>query len=116
MTTRTTTELATNVLLHLGIIPSGATPAAVDSNYVVARYLDLYEELRDDGMAYWTSTAIPRVVFEPLTQLMALTVSTPFGFDVTPQALEDGIAIFKRRLRRHTHKRSAEISVEVDDF
>lgn len=118
MATRTPTELAANVLLHLGVVASDATPSAADSSYVIKRYQDLYEELADpdEHIVYWDQDAIPRVVFEPLTQLVALTVSTPFGFPVTPQQLEAGIEIFKRRLRRHTHKRPAELPVEVDDF
>ena len=118
MATRTPTELANNVLLHLGVVASDATPSAADSSYVIKRYQDLYEELADpdEQIAYWDQDEIPRVVFESLTQLVALTVSNPFGFPVSPQQLEAGIEIFKRRLRRHTHKRPAELPVEVEDF
>lgn len=117
-TTRTPSELATNVLLDLGIIPGDATPAAADSNYVIKRYEDLYEELADpeEQIVYWPLGEIPRAVFEPLTQIVSLTVAKAFGFPQTPQQLEQGMDVFKRRLRRHTHKRSAETAVGFEDF
>lgn len=117
-TTRTPSELATNVLLDLGVIDSHAAPAAADTNYVIKRYQDLFEELADpdEQIVYWELSDIPRAVFEPLTQLMSLTVAKAFGFPQTPQQLEQGMEIFKRRLRRHTHKRPAELPVEVEDY
>jgi len=44
-TTRTELELATNVLLHLNIISAEETPAPTDSNYVINRYRDLFNEM-----------------------------------------------------------------------
>ena len=116
MANRTTTQLARNVLLHLGVVAAEDQPSAADLQFVTDRYTDIHAELTGDGMAYWPVSAIPANVFEPLTQLVALSVSGPFGKMVAPRALEDGMDIFKRRLRRRTHTRPAELPVEFEDF
>jgi hypothetical protein len=116
MTTRTPTELAKNVLLHLNICDAQSSPSAADNDYLIARYRDIYEELSEDHIAYWPADEIPRVVFEPLTQYMALCVSKPFGVSVAASEMEEGLRIFRRRLRRHTHRRSAELPATFEDF
>lgn len=117
MTTRTPLELARNVLLHLGKMDATGTPDAADSTYIMARYEDMHAELLDEGIGYWPVDLIPAVIFEPLTHYVGLSVSKAFGGrEMSIAEMEDGLAQCKRRIRRHAHKRSAELPVERELF
>ena len=116
MTTRTKTELAQNVGLHLNLIDAEGSLESRDHDYIVKRYLDLWAEFEDDKMAYWDADAIPAVVFEALTQIMALSVGPAFGRRVTVRDLDDGLNTFRRRIRRHTRVRSADLPAETESF
>lgn len=116
MTTRTKVELGTNVMRALGLVNAGESPSAADLSYVSGRYEDLLAELVDDDLAYWSSDAIPSVIFEPLTQLVALSVGEAFGLPAMVENLEEGRRVLKRRLRRHTSKKSSGVAIEFEDF
>lgn len=121
-TTRTELELATNVLLHLNIIAAEETPAPTDSNYVINRYRDLFNEMSLNEETYWTVTAVPAEIFEPLTQMVAMIVEKPFGKAAAMQpaeyavSLDEGLRVMRRRLRRTVNTRSAETSTHFEDF
>lgn len=121
-TTRTDLELATNVLLHLNVIAAEETPAPSDSNYVIKRYNDLFNEMASNDETYWTIDAVPSEIFEPITQMVALIVEKPFG-KAAPMApsdyaasLDEGLRIMRRRLRRTVNVRSAETATHFEDF
>lgn len=116
MATRTKAALAANVLVHLGITNASESPAAIDVQYVSDRYDDCLEELIDDDLAYWPSNAIPVVMFEPLTQLVSLSVMTAFGLPLSPTEMEEGRRLYKRRIRRHVGKKSSGLAAEFEDF
>ncbi len=116
MSTRTEAQLAKNVLLHLGILAAEETPSAADSSYVIGRYEDALAELTEDNLAYWAADAIPQVIMEPLTQLIALMVSKPFGIMVSPADMEQGRMVYQRRIRRHTRQLSASVATQWEDF
>lgn len=116
MTTRTQRSLAENVLRALGLLDALDSPSAEDSSYVVARYNDILAEMSEDNLAYWPADVIPLVVFEPLTLLVALSVSPAYGKPMTIENLEQARMAVKRRIRRHTQLRSAQMPVLIDDF
>lgn len=116
MTTRTTQELAVNVLLAMNIIAAEETPSAADSNYVIARYGDLFEEMMVNDEFYWDETSIPAAVFEPLTQMMCLIVGPAFGRTVSVGDMDEGLRILRRRLRRTVNVKSAEVPTESSSY
>lgn len=116
MATRTALELATNVLLDWGIIPSDDTASAADVALIIRRYQNILEEFAEDGLAYWDYNAIPTVIFEPLTQIMALVVARSFGKPVPAADMEAGMQIFKRRLRRHAHVVASGEPTRVENY
>lgn len=121
-TTRTPLELATNVLLHLNIVAAEETPAPSDSNYVIKRYHDLFEEMGSNDETYWEVEAIPAAIVEPLTQMIALIVEKPFGKAAAmppaeyAESLDEGLRVMRRRLRRTVNVRSAETATHFEDF
>lgn len=115
-TTRTPLELATNVLLHLNIIAAEETPSPSDSNYVIKRYRDFYDEMAVDDGLYWAADDVPAAIFEPLTQMVALLVMPAFGKPVDPQTMDEGLRILRRRLRRTVNIRSADTATHFEDF
>ena len=116
MATRTKIDLATNVMRALGLVNADESPDPRDTSYVSGRYEDVLEELTDDELVYWTSNAIPSVIFEPLTQLVALSVGEAFGLPAMSENLDEGRRLLKRRLRRHAGKKSAGTAAEFEDF
>lgn len=115
-TTRTPGELAKNALLALNIVAAEETPSAADSQYVIQRYTDLFEEMMVNDEFYWPVSEIPASVFEPLTQIMALIIMPAFGEPVTPEEMDDGLRILRRRLRRTVNIKSDELATHFEDF
>jgi hypothetical protein len=115
-TTRTPLELATNVLLHLNIIAAEETPSPSDSNYVIKRYRDLFEEMSVNDETYWSVNDVPAAIVEPLTQMVALLIMPAFGKPVDPQSMDEGLRILRRRLRRTVNIRSADTATHFEDF
>ncbi len=99
---RTTAELATEVLRALTVLAADETIAATDETYVTGVYNDLWDELAGQNLAYWDKTAIPKVVFLAVKDLVALHVMGAYG---QPMSVEDKDARHKilcQRLRKHT--------------
>jgi len=121
-TTRTELELATNVLLHFNIIAAEESPSASDSTYVIGRYRDLFNEMTLNDETYWSIGQVPAEIFEPLTQMVALTVEKAFGKAAAmppadyARSLDEGLRILRRRLRRTVNVRSAEMPTYAEDF
>lgn len=116
MATRTALDLAANVMSDWGLIGANETPSAADATLIINRYKNILEELAEDNLAYWTYDAIPSVIFEPLTQIMALVVGRAFGKQVSFSDLEQGMDLFKRRLRRHAHVVASGMPTRVQNF
>ena len=117
MATRTKTQLATAVLQHLGVAGAEGNVSATDAAYVSARYEDLWEEMNDDNaMAYWDRDEIPSVVFEALTHLVAISVASAFGFQSNVREIDEEMRVCKRRIRRHTQVKGAELPSPFEDF
>jgi hypothetical protein len=115
-TTRTPSELAKNVLLAPNIIAAEETPSAADSQYVIQRYTDLFEEMMVNDEFYWPLNEIPAAVFEPLTEMMVLIISPAFGEPVDAASMDEGLRILRRRLRRTVNIKSDELATQFEDF
>lgn len=77
--TKTTTQLATNVLERLRVIAAGETPTASDAQDVKDFYATTLAELAIDDLVYWDAADIPDEVFEPLTDMLAGRLAPNFG-------------------------------------
>lgn len=117
MATRSTQQMATDVMLDLGLIEASQSPSATDADYIKRRYADLMEELRDDLICYWPDNAIPVVVYERIIKLVGLSVGGAFGLPMpSGRAFEVEMQAAKNRVRKHTALRSSGLSQAVDDF
>lgn len=117
MATRTKIQLALAVLQHLAVVGAEGNMAAADADYVSRRYEDLWEEMTDDNsMAYWDRDDIPSVVFEPLIHLVAISVASAFGKPSNVKMIDEEMRICKRRIRRHTGVKTAELPSTFEDF
>ena len=78
--TRTTQDLAEEVLLELGIADA-ANPAesSEDIAFVKRRYTNVLKELEEKG--FWDENSIPDRVFDPLAQYLAYRCRKRFGVD-----------------------------------
>lgn len=77
--TKTTAELATRVLLRLGVIASDETPTTVDSALVQDFYATTFAELTIEKLTYWDSADIPDEAFEALADMIAGRIAPDFG-------------------------------------
>jgi hypothetical protein len=108
MTTRSQTEMAQTVLEKLRVVDSQQSASATDRTFVINRYAELMEGLREEELAYWPDDEIPLLVYPAVTDLVALHVSGSFGKPmVSLIEIESAEIPIKRRIRRHTRKQSA---------
>lgn len=115
MATRTTTDLATAVMLDLGLIEANETPAAADRAFIVLRYTEGLEELRDEGLVWWEANAIPLAVFPGVVGYVAVLVSEGFGKPrQVPMDVE--IEAAKRRIRRRVAKATSGEQTSFTDY
>jgi hypothetical protein len=115
MATRTQQDLATAVLQDLRLIAAEETPSAADRAYVINRYTEALEELRDDGLVWWDANAIPYAVFPAVVYYVGLVVSPGFGISINGN-IDDALEGAKRRLRRRVAKRSTGEATELSDY
>lgn len=115
---RTELELATNVLRSLNVVDAMESGSAADTLYVMERYRDVHAELADDSyrLAYWPIDQIPSHIFEPLTNLIALSVAPAFGIPAMAENVDAARKTVLQRIRRHSQVRSAEMPGTYEDF
>lgn len=82
---RTQADLATAVLKELRIIAADETPSAEDQATVLAKYADMFEEMKDRDVAFWPVASIPSAVFGALTKVIAAECAASFGVAFDPQ-------------------------------
>ncbi len=115
-TTRPQSELATAVMEHLGLTNAGEAPAASDASFVLRRYTNLMDELRDEQIAYWDNNAIPYEAFEGVVSAVGILVMGAFGLDApVGRELEDAMEVAKRRIRRRVVKPASGEPAAADD-
>lgn len=117
MVTRSLSDLTLAVMQDLGVIDAMDSPSASDHALVRGRYEALFSNLREESLAYWEEAAIPLVVFQPVTDLVALHCGAAFGRPkVSIAEIEATETSIKRRIRRHTHKLTSGVTMYQDDF
>lgn len=115
MATRTQQDLATAVLRDLHLIAAEDDPSAADKAYVIQRYTEALEELRDDGLVWWDANAIPYAVFPGVVFYMAIVIASGFGLGINGN-VDDALESAKRRIRRRVSKRSTGEAIEISDY
>jgi len=106
---KTTTELATSVLQHLGELAAGEAIDTEDDSYITGVYNDKWEELADESvsLAYWPKDDIPTVVFLIVRDLIANEVRAAYGQPMAAQVKENEEITILRRLRRHVSTKAS---------
>lgn len=113
---RTTTELATEVLTLLGLIDAQEEPSAEDAALIKRAYSDRYEEWQIRNLTYWAEADIPNAVFRNVARIIADDVATSFGKPPPVEVDENGQTVSMgvkglRGLRRVIEKKSAKLPV-----
>ncbi len=100
---KTSTELATAILEHLGVIGTGQSAEAGDLDMVVRAYQAKCAELEAPGLEYlyWELEEIPDAIFLILRDLVTLEVQNAFGQPITAADKDALETIILKRLRRH---------------
>ena len=116
-TVRTRLDLITAVLQDWNLCAQGESPSASDAAYVGGKYDNLLEELRDDGLVYWTSNAIPYEVFEAIIQWVGIHIAKGYGFPVpSGEQWNMYLDAIRRRIRRRTQKRTSQLPTPYENF
>ncbi len=112
------TELATEVLDHLGVIGAGQSAEAADVVKVIAAYASKYDELEGNGLelVYWERDAIPDAIFLIVRDLVALEVQNAFGQTIPASQKELEEMVILKRLRRHTGRGATGLPVVSEYF
>lgn len=92
-TTRTTQELATETMRMLGLLEAQEEASSEDAAHITRAYEDKLAELQFREIAYWTSTAIPKLIFRPVARIIAAEVASSFGKAVPVESDENGAPI-----------------------
>lgn len=123
---KTKNDLIRAVLSQLRIIGSVGDPSAEDASDVADHYDDVYAQLVDQGLCYWTNTdrtteEIPDVVFRPLANIVSAEACDSFGKEEPVTYDETGEKIPVRAkgyrdLRRHMSKKPSGEATPFSSF
>lgn len=99
----TTTQLATAVLRHIGVLDATETIDATDLTYVQDTWQAKWEEISGAGMeaTYFPYDEIPKPIFMTVRDLVANEVRGAFGMPMSVADKEAEEIVILRRLRRH---------------
>jgi hypothetical protein len=91
-TTISSSTLATNALIMLGVIASDETPSATDQALALAHVNAVHDALVAQANVRWAVTAVPQAVSEEYARLAAMNAASAFGKQVEPalQAMWEG--------------------------
>ena len=86
---RTTTELATEVMRLPNWISQHETPDSADDAYIKRVYSDwfAYAQKQDRDIVYWSEAVIPNEAFLPIVRIIADLCGPAFG-DPAPQEID----------------------------
>ena len=82
MTTYTVPQLATDALLRFGAIDERESASAQEQARVQTLYDLKIAELEIDDRVYWTSSAIPALVFGALSRIIAEELAPALGMPI----------------------------------
>lgn len=103
--TRTTQELATETMRLLGLLEAQEEASSEDAAHITRAYEDKFIELQHREIAYWTSTAIPKLVFRSVARIIAEEVASSFGKEVPTEFVDGGRAVSMGEKGMHDLKR-----------
>jgi hypothetical protein len=112
----TTSQLATAVLQHIGVLDATETIASVDETYITDVWAAKWEEISAHGMeiTYFNYDIIPNPVFLTVRDLVANEVRGAFGLPISAAEKEQEEQIILRRLRRHVSTQGSRKPVAVE--
>jgi len=85
--TRTTTELATEVMRLMNWIAQHETPDAADDAHIKRVYSDWFATAQTRDLVYWPEADIPNAAFLAIVRIVADLVGPAFG-DPAPQEID----------------------------
>ena len=99
----TTSQLATAVLQHLGVLDATETIASTDQTYITDVWAAKWEEISGHGqeLTYFSYDDIPNPVFLIIRDLVANEVRGAYGRPISAAEKEQEEIIILRKLRRH---------------
>ena len=99
----TTSQLATAVLQHLGVLDATETIASTDQTYITDVWGAKWEEISGHGqeLTYFSYDDIPNPVFLIIRDLVANEVRGAYGRPISAAEKEQEEIIILRKLRRH---------------
>lgn len=120
MSTKTEAELASAVLMELGVIDQTETADTEDTNGVIASYENKYNELAapagDQELIYWPKAVIPAAVFLTLRDLIINEVKGGYGEPMAPQEKEANEVFILKRLRKHVSRPASGTRTRAEYF
>ncbi len=116
--TRTQQDLAVAVMETMGALGAGEEPSARDQAFILKRYGDLLEELRDERLVYWEANEIPKEVFLAVVNVLVLLTQGAFGLpSPVGEDMDDVLEGCKRRIRKRVVKpKSGEQTNDWDNY
>ncbi len=113
MTTRNLQELALAVMHRLSSSDiQDSAVGARELDIITKRYEEKFAELKFEGLAYWTSTAIPLEAFNAIVRIVAHEAAAPLGEAIPEEQEADGAGpaqqigvIGMKMLRKHMRRR-----------
>lgn len=77
--TKTRADLAAAALREIRVLRGGEVPTAVQRSQSDEKYDALYDELAVLGVGFWDREALPALIFDPMTMLVAARLAPSFG-------------------------------------
>lgn len=100
MADATQAQLAQRILEKLHVLQAGETPDTADDALVDRVIVSVNEQLRENEIAYWSDSAIPQAVLEPLAAYIACSCAGDFMDEAAAQAFRqshEGVSLRKLR-------------------
>ena len=112
----TVTELRNQVLQTMGILRIGQSPQSQDKTEIESAYDEVYADLKQEGLATWTSTGgIPTEVLPHVVSLVALSRSDTYGISDSRLArIAAKASVAKREIRRLVTPKFESLDEPVD--
>ena len=77
----TRTELASRVMVRMGVLDAGENPTPKEANDVIDVMNSVYLSLKERGRIHWSLDAIPTQFIDPFINVVADRASPDFGIN-----------------------------------
>lgn len=105
---KTTDDLVEKVLQLLLVTDPLEQISTEDNSAVTSQYTTSLEDLRDQGLVYWTASAIPEAIFDALARYVAFQIAPAYGVSLPVDFKQSALA----RLRQHNAKNTVKQPVK----